>query len=407
MSEKNNAVYIKEVTITDYKCFKGENKFSFYDENDNWCQWTVFLGNNNTGKTNLLKAISSMEPIIDPSNKFSMKNLYIHYIKDFFKYEIVITTANEFDTLLLRHTGHNIWFTKPSIKKWCENLKIYGYGVVREVEDKGISNNDSTKDSLLDGTKLINFESWLFQLDYSVKNATTNYSIKEANRRLNIIKEIITSEIFPEIDDIRFITDENLKNYLEFKTQNGWFNFSALGYGYQSTLSWMVDFCKKMFDRYPDSENPLKEPAVVLIDEIDLHLHPQWQRNIIKYLSNIFTKTQFIVTTHSPFVIQSMEKVNLYTLHHYENCTRVKHWQNQSFIGWRIEEILSEVMDLKENINTDAYQQLMNDFDKALDSNNLKAAQKAYTQLAKILHPLSEERKLLEIQLSQIVPDND
>jgi predicted ATP-binding protein involved in virulence len=67
----------------------------------------------------------------------------------------------------------------------------------------------------------------------------------------------------------------------------------------------MVDFASRMFDLYPESENPLAEPAVVLTDEIDSHLHPKWQRELIDYLTNLFPNTQFIVTTHSPLIVQA------------------------------------------------------------------------------------------------------
>ena len=60
-----------------------------------------------------------------------------------------------------------------------------------------------------------------------------------------------------------------------------------------------------LFERYPDSPDPLTEPAVCLVDEIDLHLHPHFQREMIGFLSGIFEKTQFIVTAHSPLVVQA------------------------------------------------------------------------------------------------------
>ncbi|OAV68745.1 putative ATP-binding protein involved in virulence [Bacteroidales bacterium Barb6XT] len=150
----------------------------------------------------------------------------------------------------------------------------------------------------------------------------------------------------------------------------------------------------------------MKEPAVLLVDEIDLHLHPQWQRTIIKHLSDIFTQTQFIVTTHSPFIIQSMEKVNLYTLKRESDHTNVHHWGCRSYIGWRIEEILSEVMGLNDNIQTDIYQKLMKQFEEALGTDNYKQGKEAYDELIKILHPQSVERKLLKIQFSQLLPDD-
>ena len=57
-----------------------------------------------------------------------------------------------------------------------------------------------------------------------------------------------------------------------------------------------------MIAAFPKSQNPLKEPGIVLIDELDIHLHPTWQRNIAGWLRTQFPNIQFIVTTHSPMV---------------------------------------------------------------------------------------------------------
>ena len=70
----------------------------------------------------------------------------------------------------------------------------------------------------------------------------------------------------------------------------------------------MVDFAKGLLDRYPDSPDPLAEPAVCLVDEIDLHLHPKFQRTIIQFLTETFPNTQFIVTAHSPLIVVAAEE---------------------------------------------------------------------------------------------------
>jgi len=66
-----------------------------------------------------------------------------------------------------------------------------------------------------------------------------------------------------------------------------------------------------------------------------------------------------------------------------------------------------KLWDLEENINTDKYQELINQFDKALDTDDYAKGKAAYDQLMRILHPQSAERKLLDIQFSQLSSGND
>lgn len=103
-----------------------------------------------------------------------------------------------------------------------------------------------------------------------------------------------------------------------------------------------------MFDRYPHSDNPLKEAAVVIIDEIDIHLHPKWQRSLLHDLSEFFPNTQFIVSTHSPLIVQSIEGINLYVLKRDKETNGIiaERKENTNWEGWQMEEILGEIMDV-------------------------------------------------------------
>jgi predicted ATP-binding protein involved in virulence len=73
-------------------------------------------------------------------------------------------------------------------------------------------------------------------------------------------------------------------------------------------IAWTVDLASRLFASYPESQNPLAEPAVVLVDEVDLHLHPKWQRELRSHLTERFPGTQFVVTAHSPLVVQDLRK---------------------------------------------------------------------------------------------------
>ena len=239
-------------------------------------------------------------------------------------------------------------------------------------------------------------------LDYSSKNGQT-----EAGKRLTKIKEILTSEVFPEIEDFRCQSSEELQNYVEFLVKGVWCKYEDLGFGYQSMMSWMIDFCKRMFERYPKSENPLAESAIALVDEIDLHLHPQWQRNVIPYLSRTFPNTQFFVTTHSPMVLQSAKDINLFVLKHNEvGMVSVERSDIHDFRGWTVEEILKETMGLEDNIYSDDYQRLIEEFDQGLDENNKDQVLKAYDELIALLHPNNPVKRILEMQKNQMLAND-
>ena len=105
-------------------------------------------------------------------------------------------------------------------------------------------------------------------------------------------------------------------------------------------IAWMVDFASRMFDRYPDSRNPIAEPAIVLIDEIDLHLHPKWQRDLIGYLSERFINTQFIVTAHSPLVVQAAQDANVALLRREGDHVVIDN-DVERIKGWRVDQVLT------------------------------------------------------------------
>lgn len=92
--------------------------------------------------------------------------------------------------------------------------------------------------------------------------------------------------------------------------------FQMLSDGYRNVIKIILDIAARMCILNPYlKEKALQEtPGIVLIDEIDLSLHPTWQKRIIGILKQLFPKIQFICATHSPFIIQSLEEGELITL---------------------------------------------------------------------------------------------
>lgn len=391
---------IKNLTLKNYGCFE-EFILNFEKKDNSIYQWTVLLGNNNTGKTSVLKAIADLSPrlFITPSSK--SEDEAKKYVPSAYYDEHTYGYLQDENSYVEAKLGNNsFWgYDKKNFKiqkgAWLEDFLIFGYGVSRYPATSSLGENkSSTCDTLFSNdVRLINLEEWLMQLDYASKNEQI-----AAHDRLNRIKDLICSNLFPEIKDFKFESSDKLHNYVLFKTEDGWFRYTQLGYGYQSMLSWIIDLCKKMFDAYPDMQNPLDGEAVVLIDEIDLHLHPKWQRQIISYLSNAFPNVQFIVTTHSPLVVQSIDDINLYVLCRKDDKIHITKPEQPNFNGWTIEEILRDTMGLESNVYSDRYNHLLEEFRLGLDNKDINRVEEAYKALEKILHVNNPMRRLLEIQ---------
>ena len=95
-----------------------------------------------------------------------------------------------------------------------------------------------------------------------------------------------------------------------------WIPFDGLSDGYRGVIKIVTDIATRMCILNPYlKENILKEtPGIVVIDELDLSLHPSWQRRIVKILMELFPKIQFICASHSPFIIQSLKEGQLISM---------------------------------------------------------------------------------------------
>lgn len=89
------------------------------------------------------------------------------------------------------------------------------------------------------------------------------------------------------------------------------FQMGQLSSGEKMMIMLVVDIARRLSIANPSLDNPLLGEGIVLIDEIDLHLHPQWQREIVPALTNTFPNCQFVVTTHSPQVLSRVKKEHI------------------------------------------------------------------------------------------------
>ena len=118
----------------------------------------------------------------------------------------------------------------------------------------------------------------------------------------------------------------------------------ALSSGTQGTLLWIWALSLKMAHHYDWQEGWEKQPAILLIDEIENHLHPTWQRRVIPALLDHFPGLQIFATTHSPFVVAGLRAGQVHLLKRDENGAVTATTNTEDVIGWTADEILRTML---------------------------------------------------------------
>ena len=118
----------------------------------------------------------------------------------------------------------------------------------------------------------------------------------------------------------------------------------ALSSGTQGTLLWVWALALKISLHYLWENDWETKPAILLIDEIENHLHPTWQRRVIPALLEHFPGLQIFATTHSPFVVAGLKAGQVHLLHRDENSHVTATTNTEDIIGWTADEILRTLL---------------------------------------------------------------
>jgi energy-coupling factor transporter ATP-binding protein EcfA2 len=351
--------YFLALRLKNVRSFGLEQTLDLSNGAERPAQWTIILGNNGVGKTTLLQSLVAITPIRE------FKNDVVPRCGSLFRFEWPLFRSGEarfklsadflVNTKLTGREGRRISdfsvergrtgsvYAAASLREMTE-FPCFGYGASRRMGETALSEkaeDDPFASLFSDNVELLNAEEWLLQADYAARAGSNTATRKRAAKRRDEIKEILI-KLLPDVKDIKFaqITEEQPKPRVEVKTHYGWVSIKDLSLGYKTMIAWMVDLASRMFERYPDSPNPLAEPAVVLVDEIDLHLHPEWQRTLMSYLSERFPNTQFIATAHSPLVVQAASDANVVLLRREGDHVVIDN-DVKNIHGWRVDQILT------------------------------------------------------------------
>ena len=256
-----------DITKTYLDAIKIKNYFSLKDieiENLGDKKEIYFVGENGDGKTILLQAI--VLALKDREDYATLAHKYIKNEKD----KMYLATK---DT-----KNPNIYIEKKEVKN------LFAYGINRNKVDDKESRESKGYAALFDTPSITNTT--------FLREPETFFARKFSKKEITIVKDFVK-----KLMDL-------MDNRLQISIANGIKlegvdEFDMLSEGYKTTIIWLTDLLSRLMESQPDVININEYEAIVLIDEVDLYLHPKWKYNFMHKLRQIFPKIQFIVTTHS------------------------------------------------------------------------------------------------------------
>lgn len=346
-------MYLRKITIKNIKSFT-HFELNFMKSGGEINRWTTLFGHNGLGKSTLLQAIgatlagpSAIRELLPVAENWvrrgeaygemiaellwtegdaqiagrpSKKPLYAHYI----------VTGNDPEKLP-ESLQERYYYSVPTIVPWSgegtskekeagtKDMKrlqqtayaegrggwlACGYGPFRRLSGGG-----QEADRILYAERISARFITLFREDAALTN-TTEWLIKLHNtaregdliseQALQHIKQAFAQDLFPK--PVELLVDAR-SALLRIDQENA-VPLHQLSDGYRSMLALALDLLRWLIQAFPEAANPLECYGVVLIDELDAHLHPSWQRQIGYWLRQKFPNIQFIVATHSPFLAQ-------------------------------------------------------------------------------------------------------
>lgn len=343
-------MYITEIVISDLRSFRGQHVLSLDRGEGTYAGWTVFAGRNGAGKSTLLKALALS--VIGPLASRSLAGVFTDWVYRGAESAVVRTR-------LLRDPVHDqyktgrpkekpfwvglTWRATPHatdvLTRWqdkrVESTKsgdngpwadapigwfVAGYGPYRHLGAPPTEVVKLSADPVM--ARLINLFNESATLSDAVDwlKGTHLRALEErpgaAELRDNVIR-VLNDGLLPDGSSVRRVDSEGLwieRDGVEMPLEQ-------VSDGYRTVTALVVDLLRRLhetFQRLELTETggrvvcPL--PGVVLIDEVDAHMHVAWQQSIGPWLTSHFPAIQFLVTTHSPFICQAASPKGLIRL---------------------------------------------------------------------------------------------
>lgn len=171
------------------------------------------------------------------------------------------------------------------------------------------------------------------------------------------IEETISSIIKKQVK-FEVIDEPSFKVLIKIDNQR--YDFNILPDGLKSIISWLSDLLMRLdrIDWTDKSKSILEQNFILFLDEIEVHLHPSWQRKILPVVQDLFPNAQIFISTHSPFVVGSVDGARVYKFKLDENNNSVLDSEYWTEDGNSYDRILEEIFDIKERFGVGVQKQL-------------------------------------------------
>lgn len=361
-------MFVDSLKIKNLRCFREAEIVLQHSDRKNSLKFpniNLLLGNNGSGKSSLLKALAlaTLAPVLERSSglvltrmvrdvggSISSKLEDAELIAELIFHEQDLEGFSEKKRVTaqmqsrIKHIGslEELHSETPETEiptgMFEDNspaFLVVGYGVARRVEESpGYNFKELSKirrvrysrvaDLFENNYKLVPLPSWLPALETENKGRYTQV--------VHLIDRLVPDDMGFEGE---FVEGEFYFDFRGVKTP-----FGALSDGYKGFIGWIGDLLYHICMGCPAGKKLVENKGLVLVDEIDLLLHPEWQRTVISSLSEHLPELQFVFTTHSPIVSSSVEKENVFVMETADDGSAIIKQYNEDVYGHTAEQVL-------------------------------------------------------------------
>jgi predicted ATP-binding protein involved in virulence len=379
ISIDQDAFRVSEIELANFRCFK-EQSFAFPE------RFTILIGDNGSGKSTVLEALSigvgAVFLGIDGQQAPSIASEQARINR----YELGQTSTLEPRyPIAVRCKG--IW--QGQDVRWARTRQTQDGRTLRRGANKLVDRVKETQSCVREGKRTIlpvisfystgrlwrrqeddpssldepgsRFKGYNHCLDPASHTALLMRWIKtqemisiqekERNRVFEAVKKAIVTCV-DGLEDISYsIRQGDLLATFANGSERSTTPFRLLSEGYRNMLAMVADIAHRAATLNPQLEQDAaaETPGIVLIDELDLHLHPKWQYRVVEDLRRAFPRMQFIATTHSPIIVQSLRPGELIDLHR---------GPKGEYANRSIEDIVEDVMGIDKPQRSRRYQRM-------------------------------------------------